>query len=534
MGRTEPTIVKPPASFRRDARAKKARATVNKVIPALLLTHPRAKRGIESSELIVDPPPGLAPGPYTESEGHKKRGRPSERDGEGKQSGKKGGKKGPRAGKKKKKTMSYEEHGTGDANPEPEAKPPSRGAQDTGATASPAPGPRITLRVVDTLAAAHDLLTSASKTPTSHDAAPSLATSTIPSRRHRHHHGHRIGILNMASPLSPGGGFLNGATSQEASLCMRTTLLPALRDEFYRLPEVSCVFSPDVLVFRSRHAAHQKEEEETTTDDEYDNNNNNNSDVLPKRDRFFVDVVSAAMPRHPDTEADGAEGHPRYARDQERELVGRKMRAVMRVFAAKGCGAVVLGAWGAGAYGNPVGEVARAWRKVLLGGGGGRRRRTGENMGPSSGGDGAAASSGGGGRGNDVDVRAKLNRGPGAGGAATWSSISHIVFAVKDAGLASAFAAAFGPELEVEEDGDVGESGHGDEDEDPVATLRLRELRDKILDVEAQIAQARSPHLRAGLDAVLTGLRKNLPEENNASDEHGEESEEEEEKEDAE
>ncbi|KAJ3570110.1 hypothetical protein NPX13_g5840 [Xylaria arbuscula] len=56
MGRTEPTVVKPPAAFRRDARAKRARTVINKVIPALLSAHPRARRGIERSELIVDPP----------------------------------------------------------------------------------------------------------------------------------------------------------------------------------------------------------------------------------------------------------------------------------------------------------------------------------------------------------------------------------------------------------------------------------------------------------------------------------------------
>lgn len=154
MGRTEPSVGRPPRAFRRDARAKKAKATINKSMPALLSAHPRARLGIEAAELVVSPPKNAPAGP---------------------------------------KEMSR---------------------------------PGIVLRIADTLAAARGLLSS-----------PANNTQ-------------KVSVLNMASPLSPGGGFLNGATSQEESLCMHTTLLPSLRDEFYRLPELGCVYTPDVLVFR--------------------------------------------------------------------------------------------------------------------------------------------------------------------------------------------------------------------------------------------------------------------------------------------
>lgn len=274
MGRTEPTVVLPPAAFRRDARAKQAKATINKTVPALLASNPRARRGVDAAELAnglpLDPPAG------------------------------------------------------------------SPKTKDKIAASVPRQPPRIRLQVTDSLSAAAEL-----------------------TRRNTNSSG-KVAVLNMASPLVPGGGFLNGANSQEEFLCMRTTLYPSLKDSFYRLPELGAVYTPDVLVFRDKDA-----------------------NDFNKQDRFFVDVVSAGMLRFPDVEEaprdektdSGPVGQSFYAHSRDRELVIKKMRAVMRILQTKGARRVVLGAWGCGAYGNPVGEVARAWKKVLSGEE--RRRRAG-------------------------------------------------------------------------------------------------------------------------------------------------------------
>ncbi|UKZ52720.1 hypothetical protein TrVGV298_006504 [Trichoderma virens] len=149
----------------------------------------------------------------------------------------------------------------------------------------------------------------------------------------------------MASPLRPGGGVLTGATSQEEWLCSRTTLYPSLREEFYRLPEVGAIYTPDVLVCK-------------TWDPEP-------SDLKPA-DQFFIDVITAAMLRLPDVETN-QHGEMSYSEQKDRDMVLAKMRCVMRTLRSRHINRVVLGAWGCGAYGNPVEEVARAWRRVLLG-----------------------------------------------------------------------------------------------------------------------------------------------------------------------
>ncbi|KAK3356599.1 hypothetical protein B0T25DRAFT_537040 [Lasiosphaeria hispida] len=354
MGRTRPSVGLAPAAFRKDARAKKAKATINKVIPALLSAHPRARRGIDSSELIT---PG--------------------------------------------NLQMKEDTAPGDVKP----------------------SPRVTLRVADTLAVAHSLLTAQDST-----------------RADLNNRQARVVILNMASTLSPGGGFLNGASSQEESLCMRTTLLPSLRDSFYRLPELGAVYTPDVLVHRDEQ-----------------------SEDLSKSKRWFVDCVSAAMLRQPDTDVDGDGAAVKYANPRDRELVVQKMHFVMSLMQAKGARNVVLGAWGCGAYGNPVGEVATAWKSVLIGSGKGNSGRN-------------------------------------------WDGIEEIVFAINEKGLADKFAEYFGDGLARDEAGNTpnGEGGENLED------TEIGTLSDKIRETNVSMEQAKSPHFKIGLSRVLSGLEDQL------------------------
>ncbi|RWA03945.1 hypothetical protein EKO27_g11158, partial [Xylaria grammica] len=102
--------------------------------------------------------------------------------------------------------------------------------------------------------------------------------------------------------------------------------------------------------------------------------------------------------------------------------------------------------------------------------------------------------------------------------AEVWGAhIEEVVFAIKDSGTAASFARAFGEDILplpfplATSDGSRSSTA-GYEDADPVHAARVRELREKIAQVETQLEQVvRSPHLRVGLEALLASLRKQLP-----------------------
>lgn len=177
---------------------------------------------------------------------------------------------------------------------------------------------------------------------------PYASKRTIESRR-ADDASRNVTVHNMASLKTPGGGFLNGGNGQEEFLCARTTLHGSLFDDFYPLPEIGGIYTPDVLVFRDTNAID-----------------------LARRDRFFINVITAGISKHPDNRNRNFDHDAECSCgvsycDRDRDVVLRKMKAVLRIAQSKGTKRLVLGAWGCGSLNHPILEVARLWRRVLVG-----------------------------------------------------------------------------------------------------------------------------------------------------------------------
>ena len=163
--------------------------------------------------------------------------------------------------------------------------------------------------------------------------------TTMTAGRRLTDHGHSTLALNFANGVSPGGGFLRGARAQEEVLCRASALYLTLEgDAMYdahrrRADQASsdwAILSPRVPFFRT-------------------------DDGTPLDAPWRLDVLTCAAPV-----AHDAGGNPA-------DLLCRRISRVLTIAEAYGYEALVLGAWGCGAFGNDPARTARDFRDALSG-----------------------------------------------------------------------------------------------------------------------------------------------------------------------
>jgi uncharacterized protein (TIGR02452 family) len=158
--------------------------------------------------------------------------------------------------------------------------------------------------------------------------------------------GERPVALNFASATHPGGGFLTGARAQEESLCWSSALYACLKDqpmyEFHRqrhdpLYTDYTLYSPEVPVFR--------DDDGQLLDEPYQ----------------CAFITSAAVNASALLQRDPAR------RGSIGPTMAARIRKVLMIGAAHNHTAIVLGAWGCGAFGNDSSEIAVLFQQALLG-----------------------------------------------------------------------------------------------------------------------------------------------------------------------
>ncbi len=170
----------------------------------------------------------------------------------------------------------------------------------------------------------------------------------------------KTAVLNFASAVNPGGGVKYGAMAQEECLCRCSTLYlsldtPQMWDNYYSVNRAmndvrhtdACIYSPDVVVFKTDERAPQP---------------------MERKDRFTVDVITCAAPNLRDVPAvydTETGGYVRMGPDKLYELHLKRARHIFHIAAANGVDMIVPGAFGCGAFRNDPNIVAKAYKAAL-------------------------------------------------------------------------------------------------------------------------------------------------------------------------
>lgn len=157
----------------------------------------------------------------------------------------------------------------------------------------------------------------------------------------------KIGVLNFANAVNPGGSVLNGAQAQEEDLCRcsnlySTLIKPEIYDSFYaynngRSPYYSdrIIHSPNVTVFKTEAP-----------------------DYAYTEDWFQVDVFTCPAPN--------LNGMTIADFQMLEKIYESRIRNILSVAEAHGIQALVLGAFGCGAFLNPPELMAKAFYQELF------------------------------------------------------------------------------------------------------------------------------------------------------------------------
>ncbi|MBO4304900.1 MAG: TIGR02452 family protein [Lentisphaeria bacterium] len=159
-------------------------------------------------------------------------------------------------------------------------------------------------------------------------------------------------VLNFANRYTPGGGVLRGSGAQEENLFRRSTLALSLyqfhgdgelfsipqRKEQYPMNRTSGgAYSPDVTVFRGTETEGYPLLEEP----------------------YHLAVITVAALNRPELK------NPYEIADHLVEAVREKMRTIFRIALKHGHDALVLGAWGCGAFKNPPQHIAKLFHGIM-------------------------------------------------------------------------------------------------------------------------------------------------------------------------
>lgn len=174
--------------------------------------------------------------------------------------------------------------------------------------------------------------------------------------------GKHISVLNFASATNPGGGVTKGASAQEECLCRISTLYKCISaseitEAFHKkhryalktgkmnsLYNDDCIQTCDVTVFKSDTAK---------------------SVLLSEEDWFDVDVISCAAPNLRYMSQHDKNWKKTVTDKKLFDIYKKRINRVLDIASCAKSDVIILGAFGCGAFANPLELVAKAMHVAI-------------------------------------------------------------------------------------------------------------------------------------------------------------------------
>ena len=164
----------------------------------------------------------------------------------------------------------------------------------------------------------------------------------------------KVGILNFASAIKAGGGWINGRVAQEEDIMRKTTLFPSLviQDKFYKehtkdnpFYSNTIIYSPNVYIMKDENFQYRALKEiNVVTSAAVNLTDIKNNLILSNylndyNNKNNVDLVT--------------------------EIMKKRMQRILLIFAENNIKNIVLGAFGCGVFGQDANNIANVWKYLL-------------------------------------------------------------------------------------------------------------------------------------------------------------------------
>ena len=162
----------------------------------------------------------------------------------------------------------------------------------------------------------------------------------------KNNHNHNVGLLNMCSVSKLGGAVYKGMFAQEEEIYRSTNIFSKISDIHYPISNDQLLLTKNVKIIQCRSSKSYFDF------------------INVKKEKCFIDIISIPSLRKPDVILkDNLEF---YKNEEDFQIIYNKLESLFKTFILNNNIDIVIGAFGCGIYKNPINDVIKIFKSLLV------------------------------------------------------------------------------------------------------------------------------------------------------------------------